>query len=60
MNRSELERPSSGEAYVGGLSPDQLRDIEEYQRRLDLFFDSPSMPVQPVWVGFAPLVKDGG
>ena len=52
MNRSEIERPSSGEVYLGGLSPDQLRDAEEYQRRLDLFFDSPSAPVQPLHIGF--------
>jgi len=52
MERSEIERPSSGDRYVGGLSPDQLRDAEEYQRRLDLFFDSPSAPVHPLGIGF--------
>jgi len=52
MERSEIERPSSGARYVRGLSPDQLRDAEEYQRRLDLFFDSPSAPVQPLKIGF--------
>ncbi len=62
MERRELERPSSGEAYVS-FNPKMKDPVLLDHRGVDIFRgcvmrdghvfkDSPSMPVQPVWVGF--------
>jgi hypothetical protein len=51
MNRSEIERPSSGEAYSHPvrIDPGSLL-VGGYL----LYADSPSAPIQPVKIGFEP------
>ena len=55
MNRSELERPSSGEAYVtllgtGTIKKDEAAEWNKHSGWLPR--DSPSAPVQPLKIGF--------
>jgi len=57
MNRSELERPSSGEAYVSGPGwfriDDTLFMLTNNCAEALKLEDSPSAPVQPLNIGFS-------